>query len=113
VIRISLTHDSKRSKGKFVKLTKCEIAKRFQSLIEERSGRLIVQGEFWHFGDRENGGEKYFEFTIHEISTISGPLDPEECEPLDLDAPKYRNFGSRGCEGSCDLEVTSREILIR
>jgi hypothetical protein len=87
-------------------------------LIEERSGPLIVQEEFQHFGNRENGGEKSFNFAIreipiHKIATRSGPLDPEEREPSDLGAPKYRHFGSRGCEGSCDWEVASREIPIR
>jgi hypothetical protein len=40
----------------------------------------------------------------------SGSLDLEEHEPSDLDNPKYQNFRSRECEGSCDLEVASREI---
>jgi hypothetical protein len=49
----------------------------------------------------ENIGEKYFNFAIreiliHEIMTRSGPLDPEEHEPSDLGAPKYRHFESRG-----------------
>jgi hypothetical protein len=58
-------------------------------LIEERFGLLIVQGEFWHFRDRENGSEESFdsqirEIPIHEILTRSGPLDPEEHGPLDI-----------------------------
>jgi hypothetical protein len=43
-IIISLTRYSKRSKGKFMKIMKHEIPKRFMSLIEERSRLLIVQG---------------------------------------------------------------------
>jgi hypothetical protein len=92
---------------------KRKIMKRSHPLIEERSGPLIVQGEFHNFRDWEKGGEKSFDFSICEIPTRSGPLDIEEREPSDLDALKYRNFGSRGCEGSFDLEVASRKIPIR
>jgi hypothetical protein len=68
MIRISLIRDSKKSNGKFLKLVKREITKRSQPLIEERFGSLIVEGEFHHFGDQDNGGEESFEFTIREMS---------------------------------------------
>jgi hypothetical protein len=63
------------------------------------------------FGIRESGSQGWLtrKVPIHEFAKRSGPLDPEECEPSDLGAPKCRHFGSRGCEGGRDLEVAGHE----
>jgi hypothetical protein len=42
----------------------------------------------------------------HRSKDLSGPS-----LTVGFGALKYRHFGSRECGGSCDLEVTSREIL--
>jgi hypothetical protein len=83
---------------------KHEFAIRSQPLIKKRSGPLIVQEEFRHFEDRENGG-KSFDLTTHEISICEIPTRSESSDRggiriVRLGALKYRHFGNREKRGA-------------
>jgi hypothetical protein len=72
-----------------------------QSLIKDRSRPLIVQEEFRHFGNRENGGGKSFDLAIrkiliHETPTCFGPLDHGIIGIVRFRDSKFWHFGSGG-----------------